>query len=133
MLLSVTCSLQASLEALSAAKAAVDEGKGLTLEDISRTVQDINTAINNRKTELAPRVKELRTARQTAQVRILPNPCHGRFCEHLYGDLCGVYLSTSNSTKGAPAIFGCKHLLKKLAGCPKATCMDKLACAAPRS
>ena len=53
---------------MSAAAAAINEDKGATLEQISRTVQDINTAIQARKAQLAPQVKELRAARQAAQV-----------------------------------------------------------------
>ena len=60
--------LQAGLEAVSAAAAAINKDKGATLEQISRTVQDIKTAIQARKAQLAPQVKELRAARQAAQV-----------------------------------------------------------------
>ncbi len=71
---------------MSAAAAAINEDKGATLEQINRTVQDINTAIQARKAQLAPQVKELRAARQAAQVLLcLPSPTVG-------SRLCGTLL-----------------------------------------
>ena len=62
--------MQAGLEAVSAAAAAINEDKGATLEQISRIVGDINAAVQARKAQLAPQVKELRAARQALQVGV---------------------------------------------------------------
>ena len=73
---------------MSAAAAAINEDKGATLEQISRTVQDINTAIQARKGQLAPQVKELRAARQAAQVLLcLHSQTWGL---RLVGHCCGI-------------------------------------------
>jgi len=58
---------QAHLEKISEAKSAIDEEKGNMLEEISKTVTEINQAIKDRKSNLAPKIKELRTMRQNFQ------------------------------------------------------------------
>lgn len=52
------------LENVSAQKSAIDEIKGMTLNEISKTVEEINASINERKVRLAPQIKKLRAVRQ---------------------------------------------------------------------
>lgn len=51
------------LENVSAQKSAIDEIKGMTLNEISKTVEEINSSINERKVRLAPQIKKLRAVR----------------------------------------------------------------------
>lgn len=53
-----------TLEKVSEAKSALDEAKGMTLQEISRTVEEINAAIRERKGKLAPQIKALRAVRE---------------------------------------------------------------------
>lgn len=55
---------QAGLEKVSAQKAAVDEGKGAMLDEISRTVAAITAQIKARESELVPRIQRRKDAKQ---------------------------------------------------------------------
>jgi len=54
---------QEELEKVSADKAAVDEAKGKTLEELSAVVAEINDKIKRRKNQLAPQIMKLRKLR----------------------------------------------------------------------
>lgn len=98
---------------MSAAAAAINQDKGATLEQISRTVQDINTAIQARKAQLAPQVKELRAARQAAQVLLcLPSPTVGSPCcaiQHFLQCWKDRLASRPSSSPCPPRILPCVH------------------------
>nr|CAD7444863.1 unnamed protein product [Timema bartmani] len=55
------------LEQVSVEKAAVDQEKGKTLEDISSLVQQLSQRIASKKAQLAPIIKELRPLREQHQ------------------------------------------------------------------
>lgn len=56
-------SAQDTLEAVSAAKQALDANKGETLEEISSIVERINATLKKKKEKLAPQIKDLRAVR----------------------------------------------------------------------
>merc|ERR1719261_561554 len=58
---------EAALEKASVEKAAVDQAKGRTLDEISAIVQKINSQLKEKKNKLAPQIKALRAVRQTFQ------------------------------------------------------------------
>jgi len=58
---------QLGLQKVSESKAAADEAKGQTLEEISQVVDEINEQIKARKNRLAPQIKELRALRAKYQ------------------------------------------------------------------
>ncbi|KAB7496012.1 Intraflagellar transport protein 81-like protein [Armadillidium nasatum] len=58
---------QESLEQVSSMKAAVDEKKGETLNEMSEMVRELNFKINERKASLAPLLKEVRPLREKMQ------------------------------------------------------------------
>jgi len=58
---------QMGLQKVSETKAAADEAKGQTLEEISQVVDEINEQIKARKNRLAPQIKELRALRAKYQ------------------------------------------------------------------
>ena len=55
---------QAGLEKISEQKAAVDEGKGAMLEEISKTVAAITSRVKEREAELVPRIQARKEAKQ---------------------------------------------------------------------
>jgi intraflagellar transport protein 81 len=59
--------VQSQLDKESDAKAAADEAKGQSLEQISQLVDEINEQIRSRKNRLAPQIKELRALRASSQ------------------------------------------------------------------
>ena len=103
--------VQAGLEKASEAKAAADESKGQTLEEIAVVVEEINAQIRAQKGKLAPQIKELRALRaqyQELEAEYIDKKVRGREREErreeqMGADVWGLSSARSGALPHAPA------------------------------